>query len=65
MAEETEAPSPEGDAGADEEGSSAPNDPKSASPKKACPELTKKDCMITLGCVWNDLKKCVEEGASE
>lgn len=33
--------------------------------KKSCAELDKNTCKITTGCAWNDVKKCVEEGASE
>jgi hypothetical protein len=47
-----------------EEGSSA-GGTAAPSEKKACKELDKSTCKITQGCGWNDVHKCVEEGAQE
>lgn len=30
--------------------------------KKKCEELDKSTCKVTIGCGWNELKKCVEGG---
>jgi len=38
---------------------------KGAPAKKGCADLKKSDCKVTVGCAWNDLKKCVEEGPAE
>jgi len=40
-------------------------DEKAAPAKKGCNALPKSDCKVTVGCAWNDLKKCVEEGPAE
>lgn len=37
----------------------------SGSGKKSCAELDQSTCKITIGCAWNDVKKCVEEGVPE
>jgi hypothetical protein len=68
--EETPAAPPEEEAAGseDESGASdtaAEDTGKSGSSKKSCAELPKQDCQVTQGCAWNDLKKCVEEGAAE
>jgi hypothetical protein len=33
--------------------------------KKPCPELDKSTCQVTMGCVWNEVKKCVQETSSD
>jgi hypothetical protein len=43
----------------------AESDGGTSAAKKKCEELDKTTCKITTGCGWNDVKKCVEEGASE
>jgi hypothetical protein len=64
-----EAPAPEegsgDDGGAGEAPSEGPKSEGGGSEKKSCAELDKNTCKITTGCGWNDVKKCVEEGASE
>jgi hypothetical protein len=58
--EETPSESP-----ASEEKSGDKADEKAAPAKKGCADLKKSDCKVTVGCAWNDLKKCVEEGPAE
>ena len=62
------APTGEGtstDAPASEEKSGDKADEKATPAKKGCNDLPKNDCKVTVGCAWNDLKKCVEEGPAE
>src|SRR5688572_10166774 len=33
--------------------------------KKKCVELDKSTCKVTIGCGWNDVKKCVDTTVSE
>ncbi len=57
-----------GDAAGESKGSSEPNQaPTSdkAGGKKSCSGLDKSTCKVTMGCVWNDVKKCVEQAADD
>jgi hypothetical protein len=53
------------EAPASEEKSGDKAEEKAAPAKKGCAGLPKNDCKVTVGCAWNDLKKCVEEGPAE
>jgi hypothetical protein len=48
-----------------EESSASADGGTQASGKKPCKEHDKSTCKITTGCAWNDIHKCVEEGAPE
>lgn len=50
----------------DTETASTPSEPtaddeKDESPKRACDVLDKATCKVTVGCAWNDVRKCVKE----
>ena len=40
-------------------GEAAP--PKESSSKPKCAELKRTKCMITKGCAWNDVRRCIED----
>jgi hypothetical protein len=56
--EETSAPATEAPPPAETTAPAASAKP----PKRPCSELDKTTCKITQGCLWNELKKCVDEG---
>jgi hypothetical protein len=33
--------------------------------QKPCPSLDQSTCKVTMGCVWNDVKKCVQETSAD
>jgi hypothetical protein len=53
-ADETKDPAPASDDASNDTGA-----------KKKCEELDKSTCKVTMGCGWNDVKKCVDTTLSE
>jgi hypothetical protein len=43
----------------------APDKAGGGEAKKSCTELDKSTCKVTMGCVWNDVKKCIEQMADD
>lgn len=48
------------------EAESTPSEPAAKeeeddTPKRACDVLDKSTCKVTVGCAWNDVRKCVKE----
>lgn len=59
-------PSSEEPAAEPDESTPAPESaPEPTETKKKCEELDKSTCKVTVGCGWNDLKKCVSTNVSE
>lgn len=60
-----ESPAGEAPTEPDESTPASESAPEPAETKKKCEELDKSTCKVTVGCGWNDLKKCVSDSTSE